>query len=107
MSDQPLPRRSFLKTAAAGAAGAVFATAAPAYSYSRIQGANARVRVGVVGFSDRFRGSLLPAMQAHAKALNFEFVAVSDLWSVRREAGVAARPPVKPGGRLSDAKQIE
>ena len=90
MSDQPMPRRSFLKTAAAGAAGAVFATAAPAYSYSRIQGANARVRVGVVGFSDRFRGSLLPAMQAHAKALNFEFVAVSDIWSLRREAGVAA-----------------
>lgn len=89
MSDQSIPRRSFLKSAAAGAAGAVFATSAPAYSYSRIMGANGRVRVGVVGYSDRFRGALLPAMQAHAKPLNFEFVAVSDIWNKRREEGAA------------------
>lgn len=61
----------------------------PASSYARIIGANDRVRVGVVGFSDRFRGSLLPALQQNAKALNFEFVAVSDIWNRRREAGVA------------------
>ncbi|MBW3629611.1 MAG: Gfo/Idh/MocA family oxidoreductase [Gemmatimonadetes bacterium] len=89
MSDQSIPRRSFLKTAAAGAAGAVFATSSPAYSYSRIQGANSRVRVGVIGYSDRFRGALIPAMQANAKALNFEFVAVSDIWNRRRDEAVA------------------
>jgi predicted dehydrogenase len=47
------------------------------------------VRVGVVGFSDRFRTSLLPAFQSGAKALDFELVGVSDLWSRRREEGVA------------------
>jgi predicted dehydrogenase len=44
------------------------------------------VRVGVVGFSDRFRSSLLPSFKDHAQAMNFDMVAVSDLWSVRREA---------------------
>jgi predicted dehydrogenase len=92
-----LPRRDFLKHAAAGVAGAALAgfpgpssaSAMPAASYARIVGANARVRVGAVGFSDRFRTSLLPAFQAHAKALDFELVAVSDIWSRRRDEGVA------------------
>ncbi len=92
-----LPRRDFLKHAAIGVAGVAFATlpgassatAMSAASYSRIMGANARVRVGVVGFSDRFRASLLPAFQANAKELNFELVAVSDIWNRRREEGVA------------------
>jgi predicted dehydrogenase len=91
MSDQHMPRRAFLKSAAlgaAGAAGAVLTSSMPAYSYSRILGANDRVRVGVVGFSDRFRGALLPAMQANARELNFEFVGVSDIWNRRRQEGV-------------------
>jgi hypothetical protein len=33
------------------------------------------VRVGVVGFSDRFKGSLLPAFMNHSKELNFEMIA--------------------------------
>jgi predicted dehydrogenase len=45
--------------------------------------------VGVVGCGDRMKGALIPAFQLHAKALNFEFVAVSDLWNRRREEGVA------------------
>jgi predicted dehydrogenase len=79
-------RRTFIKTASAGTAGL---TLMPASSYARILGANDRVRVGIVGFSDRCRGSLIPAFQKSAKALNFELVAVSDIWSVRREAGAA------------------
>jgi len=47
------------------------------------------VRVGVVGFSDRFRSSLLPAFLQHSKDLNFEIVAVSDIWDMRREAGTS------------------
>ena len=102
MPEQPaapaaVPRRDFLKHAAAGAAGlalaaapgAGYAMSATAASYARIPGANARVRVGVVGFSDRFRQALLPAFQAHAKALDFEIVALSDLWNRRRDEGVA------------------
>jgi predicted dehydrogenase len=47
------------------------------------------VRVGVVGFSDRFRSSLLPAFTSHHKELNFDMVAVSDIWKRRREEGQA------------------
>lgn len=88
MSESSIPRRTFLKTAAASAAGAAIGAAMPASSYARIIGANDRVRVGVVGFSDRFRGSHIPAFGQHAKEMNFEFTAVSDIWSKRREQAV-------------------
>lgn len=78
-------RRQFVKTAALGAAG----MAISAKSYGRILGANDRVQVGIVGFSDRFRGSLLPAFQVSAGDLNFEFVALSDIWNRRRDEGQA------------------
>lgn len=84
MSSNPSSRREFLKTSAAGLASAALL---PASSYARIAGANDRVRVGVVGYSDRFRQSLLPAFLASSAELNFELVAVSDIWSIRREAG--------------------
>lgn len=73
-----------MKVTGAGAAGLALR---PASSYAAIQGANDRVRVGVVGFSDRFRGALLPAFAGQAKANNFEIVALSDIWSQRREQG--------------------
>ena len=58
-------------------------------SYSNIIGANGRVRVAVVGFSDRFRSSLLPAFLNHYNELNFDMVGVSDIWKRRREEGQA------------------
>ena len=58
-----------------------------AKSYRNILGANDRVRLGVVGFSDRFRHSLFPSFLNHSKELNFDIVAVSDIWKVRREEG--------------------
>jgi predicted dehydrogenase len=71
-------------------AGTYFGAASfSAKSYGNIIGANDRVRVGVVGFSDRFRSSLLPAFAAHHKKMNFDMVAVSDIWKLRREAGKA------------------
>jgi predicted dehydrogenase len=60
-----------------------------AASYGRIVGSNDRVNVGVVGFSDRFRGSHLPCFMNHYKELNFDMVAVSDIWKMRREDGAA------------------
>jgi predicted dehydrogenase len=87
MADQPIARRAFLK-AAAGAAGLGLVTPTSAFSYSRIMGANDRVRVGIVGFSDRTRGALIPALNAHASELNFEITGVSDIWNARREQGV-------------------
>ena len=88
MSEPKMPRREFLKDAAAGVAG-IAVTSLPAVSYARILGANDRVRVGIVGFSDRFRQALLPAFGKVAKEFDFEIVAVSDIWSRRRDEGVA------------------
>jgi predicted dehydrogenase len=86
MSTETTSRRDFLRAAGTSLAGAAII---PASSYARIAGANDRIRVGVVGFSDRFRSSLLPAFLENANSLNFEFVAVSDIWDRRREEGKA------------------
>jgi predicted dehydrogenase len=77
-----------MKATGAGVAGT--AIASNASSYARILGANDRVRVGIVGYSDRCRGALIPAFLRSSKELDFEIVAVSDIWSLRREAGAAA-----------------
>lgn len=90
MPEQPMQRRDFLKTATIGGVGLAFTAGMPASSYARILGANDRVRVGVVGFSERFHSSLMPAFQLHATELDFEFVALSDIWNRRRAEGVAA-----------------
>jgi predicted dehydrogenase len=79
-------RREFLESSAKTLA---CAAVLPASRYARILGANDRVRVGIVGFSDRFRSSLLPAFLEHSKARNFEIVALSDIWTMRRETGKA------------------
>lgn len=79
-------RRDFLKTGMLGTAGFTLATLGmPTPSMARILGSNDKVRVGIIGFSDRFRSSLLPAFMANAQELNFEIVAVSDIWKLRRE----------------------
>src|SRR5215510_8654085 len=82
MSHDSTTRRTFLKAASAGLVGAAFST--DAASYARILGANDRVRVGLVGSSDRARSALIPSFYKHAGELNFEMAAVSDIWSVRR-----------------------
>ncbi|MBC7849676.1 MAG: Gfo/Idh/MocA family oxidoreductase [Chitinophagaceae bacterium] len=83
-------RRNFLRKTALVATGTYFGVnQLSAKSYKRIIGANDRVLVGVVGFSDRFRSSLLPAFKHHYKELNFDIIAVSDLWKLRREEGSA------------------
>ncbi len=79
-------RRHFIKQSAkATAATYIGAMGFSAKSYARIRGANDRVLVGVVGFSDRFRSSLLPSFLLHNKELNFDIIAVSDIWKLRRE----------------------
>ena len=87
MSAQSASRRDFLKITGAGVAGA--ALTASASSYARILGANDRVGVGIVGFSDRSRGALIPSFLKVAPELNFEFVALSDIWNRRRDEGAA------------------
>lgn len=56
-----MQRRNFVKNTAIATLGAM---AFSPKSYARILGANDRVRVGVVGFSDRFRSSLFPSFNA-------------------------------------------
>lgn len=83
-------RRDFIKDSAKTSAGLyIGAMGFSAKSYGRIPGANDRVRVGVVGFSDRHRSSHIPCFMNHYKELNFDVVAVSDIWKKRREEGAA------------------
>jgi len=87
----PHSRRDFIKQTALTSAGTFLgANAFSATSYRRIIGSNDRVRVGVVGFSDRHRSSHMPCFMNHYKELNFDVVAVSDIWNKRREEGAAA-----------------
>src|SRR5690554_7516593 len=79
-------KKSVLSTASLSALGAVGFSAK---SYGRIIGRNDKVNVAIVGFSNRCRGSLIPAMLRHSKELNFEFTAVSDIWNRRRDEAVA------------------
>ena len=96
-------RRAFLKSSGTSLAAAAVL---PASSYARLLGANDRVRVGVVGFSDRFRSSLLPAFLQHCKALNFEIIALSDIWTMRRETGKAHIEKVA-GGSIAAVRNNE
>jgi predicted dehydrogenase len=83
-------RRDFIRQTAVTTAGiSIGASAFSASSYNKIIGANDRVRVGVVGFSDRHKSSHIPCFMNHCKELNFDLVAVSDIWKKRREEGAA------------------
>jgi predicted dehydrogenase len=106
-------RREFLKAGSA----ALGATAVSwnASSYAQILGANDRVKVGVVGCGDRMKGALIPAFLQNAKDMNFQFVAVSDIWNRRREEGAAyiqklsgsAVDPVRNNDELYARKDVD
>ena len=84
-----MTRRDAVKTTAAAAiaAGAIpsmlKAQQAPGLAAGKYYRANETVRVACVGYSDRFRSSLLPSFQVAMKDLNFDMVAVADLWKKR------------------------
>jgi len=83
-------RRKFIRQSAQAVAGTYMGSLAfSASSYGRIIGANDRVRVGVVGFSDRHKSSHIPPFMQFYKDMNFDIVAVSDIWKKRREKGAA------------------
>jgi predicted dehydrogenase len=88
---QNINRRTFIQRAAQASAGiaALTAFSPSARSAARVLGANDRLRLGIVGFSDRFRTTLGPGIKALAAEFNVEFVGVSDLWSRRREEAAA------------------
>ena len=76
---ETIDRREFCK-GAAGIAGIIAAGYGPSLYAA---GANEKIRVACVGYSDRFRYTLLPCFLHHNKELNFEMVAVADLWRKR------------------------
>ena len=81
-------RRDAVKTGVAAAAVSAIpsmlkAQTAPAFSAGAYYRANETVRVACVGYADRFRASLLPCFQASMKDMNFDMVAVADLWRKR------------------------
>lgn len=81
-------RRDFIrKSSMAGMATYMGSLGLSASSYRRIIGANDRVRVGVVGFSDRHRNDHIPAFLKSNQEMNFDIIAVSDIWKKRREEG--------------------
>ncbi len=83
-------RRKFIKNVAIGTAGLSLSNQVFGTPFAgSILKSNDKVRVGVVGFSDRFKSALLPCFKEHATELNFELVALSDIWKVRREEGKA------------------
>jgi len=83
MKKTRISRRDFVRTAGLGTAAA--ALNFQSFGRSRILGVNDKIRVGIVGFSDRARSSLIPAFLNLAPVLNFEIAAVSDIWRLRRE----------------------
>lgn len=90
MNESNNSRRDFIKKSVLSTAGiTIGAMGFSSSSYARIIGANDRINVGIVGFSNRCRGALIPAMLGHAKELNFEITTVSDIWNRRRDEAEA------------------
>ena len=89
-----IKRRDFAKLAGAAA------LAGPSLN---VLGANERVRVACVGYSDRFRGSLLPCFMHHNKELNFDIVAVADLWKKRLYEN--AKPEIE--AKIAENAEVE
>ncbi|HEY8461954.1 MAG TPA: Gfo/Idh/MocA family oxidoreductase [Blastocatellia bacterium] len=81
-------RRDFIRTTSAAAAGAGL-TNLNILRPERVMGANGRVRVAIVGAGERMMSSLVPAFFRHAEELNFELVAVCDIWKYHRETSIA------------------
>jgi len=97
-------RRSFIKKSAIGAAGlTIGGMGMTAKSYGGILGSNDKIRVGILGFSNRFKGSLGKAFLKYADDMNFDFFTVCDIWDRRRDEGLVWYKKTK-GGKIDTAK---
>ena len=112
----PGSRRSFIKKSAIGTMGLAFGGSIfNAKSYGRIIGANDRINVGIVGFSDRAKSTLIPSFLSHHSELNFDITGISDIWNKRREEGAAfisekighTITPFQNNEALYDSKSID
>ncbi|MFI5156017.1 MAG: Gfo/Idh/MocA family protein [Chitinophagales bacterium] len=83
-------RRDFIRDASLSGTAMFLGTRGfTASQYRRISGSNDRIRVGVIGFSDRHKDAHIPSFLKYSKELNFDIIAVSDIWKKRREEGQA------------------
>src|SRR6516162_5100472 len=83
-------RMDFIKkTALAGTAAYTGVIGLKAETYRNILGSNDRIRVGVVGFSDRHKDAHIPSFLKSKDEFNFDIIAVSDIWKKKREDGQA------------------
>ena len=83
-------RREILRTGSLGTLGLLASQSfQSARAQARVAGSNERIRIGIVGFSDRLTGTLLPAYKAVANEFNCEIVGVSDIWNRRRDEAKA------------------
>jgi len=101
-------RRDFMKTTSAATAGVAF-TNLNVLRAERVRGANDRIRVAIVGVSDRVMSSLVPAFHEHAEALNFDLVAVCDIWKLRREeraAEIAKKCNIKEPAKIRNTEEL-
>jgi len=80
-----ISRRDFVRKSAIGAAGLGLATLT-ASEYSRVMGANSRLRIGIIGPGRRGQ-TLLKQVGRLKDEMNAEVVAVCDLWSYYRNMG--------------------
>src|SRR5262245_58102941 len=99
-------RRDFMKTSTAATAGVAFTNI---LRPERVLGANDRVRVAIVGASDRVMSSLVPAFHAHSEALNFDLVGVCDIWKLRREekpAEIAEKYNIKEPAKIRNTEEL-
>jgi predicted dehydrogenase len=101
-------RRDFIKTTSAAGAGVALSNL-DILRPERVLGANDRIRVAIVGASDRTMSSLVPAFQKHAEAANFELVAVCDIWKLRREekpAEIASKHKIKEPAKVRNTEEL-
>ena len=77
-------RRAFIKQAGAAA----LATGLEAHSYSRVVGANSRIRLGQLGCGARSRGHV-HMVQLASREVPVETVAVCDIWNLTRQERAA------------------
>ena len=91
-------RREILRTGSLGTLGLLASqTFQSARAQTRSVGANDRIRIRIIGFSDRLNSSLLPAFKAVADQFNCEIVGVSDIWS--RRQGIPQQREIRPHRR--------
>ncbi|MFM8396138.1 MAG: Gfo/Idh/MocA family protein, partial [Acidobacteriota bacterium] len=103
MKDQnSLTRRAFVSSTVAS-------TVAYAASRERIQGANNRLRVGVIGCGGLARGAHLPALLGMKSTDNVEIVAVCDIYQRNLDLGVkvTGAKPYTDYRRLLESKEID